>query len=711
LRSRAARYLADHGSPEEAISLYLQSGALARAAAEAERHATEMFERGHIQTLEAWARRLEASRHKAPGLFLYLASAHSDRGDLEAADRYLATSFTMLERGKPNPTLVARAWTVRGWIALQRDRFPEVLQAAEEAERLLSPQGSLLRRATVLRLRARATFGLGDDLDQAERLALDAARLLEHSGNQYTLANILFDVSLIQSALGKSLEAHGARQRAHSILVEFGAPLPLAISFNSLAVSAHREGDYDQALEFFVEALKHAHRAGSPRYEALVLFGQADLFSDLALPIQAGSLYEQGLRIAARLQNLALLRYGYTQISHLHRRCHTGILPFEWLDRALALDDPGTRPASVEIQLAALSIAASPANAQRRMQDLLSQYGSRLHAGDRAVLLYFLGEASLAKKDPDQAVHWLTRALEWAAGHGAEQSLAGELMYADEMRRFALQHLSQHPVLGNILQRMELMRSLARHHGDAGTQAKSAGLRLTALGASDILLQEQRVSDLEPLPRQIVFFLAGRKRVERDVLLETFWPGVDMGRQVSSLYTAIHAIRRALGKDIIVIEGSLYSLKPSGPARYDVGEFEHAATVAAAMPPGDPRRFFALTEAVDAYTGPFLPEFTTEWVLENRRSLERRFLHLLTLHAEEALVHGDPLRAVESVRLALSIEPLRDDLNLRYIQLLGRLHRRSEAVGHYQRYTRLLAEELGLDPPEAVREAYHRLIV
>jgi DNA-binding SARP family transcriptional activator len=142
-----------------------------------------------------------------------------------------------------------------------------------------------------------------------------------------------------------------------------------------------------------------------------------------------------------------------------------------------------------------------------------------------------------------------------------------------------------------------------------------------------------------------------------------------------------------------------------------VGEFEHAATVAAAMPPGDPRRFFALTEAVDAYTGPFLPEFTTEWVLENRRSLERRFLHLLTLHAEEALVHGDPLRAVESVRLALSIEPLRDDLNLRYIQLLGRLHRRSEAVGHYQRYTRLLAEELGLDPPEAVREAYHRLIV
>jgi two-component SAPR family response regulator len=141
-----------------------------------------------------------------------------------------------------------------------------------------------------------------------------------------------------------------------------------------------------------------------------------------------------------------------------------------------------------------------------------------------------------------------------------------------------------------------------------------------------------------------------------------------------------------------------------------VAEFERAAALSGGMPPGDPRRFFALTETVNAYTGPFLPEFISDWVLEKRRSLEHQFLQLLTLHAEEALVHGDPLRAVESMRLALKIEPLRDDLNLRYLELLGRLQRRSEAVGHYQRYTQMLADELGLDPPDALREAYRRLI-
>ena len=63
-----------------------------------------------------------------------------------------------------------------------------------------------------------------------------------------------------------------------------------------------------------------------------------------------------------------------------------------------------------------------------------------------------------------------------------------------------------------------------------------------------------------------------------------------------------------------------------------------------------------------------------------------------------------------SIRQALDIEPLRDDLNLRYLELLKLLDRRSEAIGHYQRYVRLLADELGLDPPDPLRELYTRLI-
>ncbi len=119
---------------------------------------------------------------------------------------------------------------------------------------------------------------------------------------------------------------------------------------------------------------------------------------------------------------------------------------------------------------------------------------------------------------------------------------------------------------------------------------------------------------------------------------------------------------------------------------------------------------FALTEAVNLYGGQFLPEFDTEWVNERRRELELRYLDLLANYSEEALVRGRASEAVGWLREALSLDPLRDDTNRYYLEALGRLGRRSEIVAHYQEYVRALAEELGLDPPEGVRELYDRLI-
>jgi len=179
---------------------------------------------------------------------------------------------------------------------------------------------------------------------------------------------------------------------------------------------------------------------------------------------------------------------------------------------------------------------------------------------------------------------------------------------------------------------------------------------------------------------------------------------------VANLHTAIYSLRRLLGKDLILHDGVAYSINPEMKAEYDVERFERAAAIAEGLPLGDPRRMFALTEAVNTYGGRLLPEFTSDWVLERRRQLEMRYLDLLAQQAREAMVRDQPARALQTLREALEIDPYRDDMNLQYLEALGRLGRRSEAVDHYQRYVRLLADELGLDPPEEVREFYARLI-
>ncbi len=85
-------------------------------------------------------------------------------------------------------------------------------------------------------------------------------------------------------------------------------------------------------------------------------------------------------------------------------------------------------------------------------------------------------------------------------------------------------------------------------------------------------------------------------------------------------------------------------------------------------------------------------------------------MDLLANHAEEAMVRNQPANAVGSLRRALDIDPYRDDINRQFIESLARLDRRSEIVAHYQRYIRLLADDLGIDPPDSIRALYSKLI-
>ena len=705
---RTADYLAQQGSYEHAVDLYSNAGASGRAAAQAEKCAEEMYRSGRWLTLESWSRQLDETQASAPRIFLYLAAYYAEQGNLSAAESARQRGQEMLKPGMAK-SIQAYAEIVRGHIALRQGQCEEVLEAAENAEHILARRGSRQRKADCYRLRASAMTKKGD-LHSAEAFAVRAVELLDQPKLRNSLASALVDLSLIQIALGKAAESQATTLKAHEIFLQVGTPIKLAVSFNNLAYDAHLQGRYEEALEHYNEGLKYARQAASPAREANILFSQADLFADLDLALQAAELYGQGLFLAAQLENMSLTRYGCIQTSVLHRRRGGSALAHEWLGRAIALEEGDDPPASVAIQLGALEALARPQYAQEALSRLI-QKEKALDASERTLALYFRARAALTAGDLEVSQVVLEQALDWAGGNGTEQILAGELAFDSDFRDFARSRLGNHPVLSVVLRRIDTMRAVAQLYQEApkdlGTTAQIA---LFALGEAGVQCQDERLSDLKPLSREVLFHLADHQRVERDVLLETFWPHHPPGRQVANLHTAVYNLRRELGRDIILHEALVYCLNPELPIEYDVLRFERAALIAERLPPGDPRKMFALTEAINSYGGSFLPEFSSDWVLERRRDLELRYLDLLAHHAQEALVRDQPLRAVNTLRQALQIDPYRDDTNLWFLEALGRLGRRSEVVAHYQRYIRLLADELGIDPPEPVRELYARLI-
>jgi len=708
LQVRAANYLASHGSPEYAVGLYSDAGSHRRAASLVEKHAEEMYESGRWLTLESWSRQLEETQSSAPRVFLYLAAYYTEQGNLEAAESALQRGQEMLTIGT-SKSIQAYAKILQGFIANRRGMLEEVLEAAESAEQLLGLRGSRQLKAFCCRLRSWATARSGDLLT-AETIVQKAVDLLNQPTLRNAQASALIDLSNLQIALGKATEAHATSMKAHEILLQVGGPIKLAVSFNNLAYDAHLQGRYEEALELYNEGLKYARQAASPAREANILFSQADLFADLDLALQAAELYGQGLFLTARLENIGLTRYGCIRTSVLHRRRGGNALAHEWLGRAIALEQGGDPPAAVTIQLGALEALAKPHRAQDTFLRLL-QKEAALDAGERALALYFQARAALTSGDLDQSQIILEQALDWCGGNGAEQILAGEIAFDSDFRDFARSRLGNHPVLSVVLRRIDTMRAVTQLYqeapDDVGTEARIA---LFALGEASVQCQDKRLTELKPLAREVLFHLADHQRVERDVLLETFWPHHPPGRQVANLHTAVYNLRRELGRDIILHEGPVYRLNPELSIEYDVLRFERAASIAEGLPLGDPRKMFALTEAINSYGGSFLPEFSSDWVSERRRDLELRYLDLLAHHAQEAIVRDQPLRAVNTLRQALQIDPYRDDTNLWFLEALGRLGRRSEVVAHYQRYIRLLADELGLDPPEPVRELYARLI-
>ena len=711
--ARAAEYFVSSGDIELAIALFTQAGKTRDAASLAEKYSRKMFEVGRINTLSGWAHALKDSDGMIPNVYLYLATAHADRGDLEGAEIGLEQAQNALKTvsSRKRRTMLARAETVRGWIAYRKGAYDQVFDAVDRAEQFLPKRGAHLRRATCYRLKALATSANDGDLGLAEKYALKAVKLLEKTDEEFTMANVLLDLSRIRANLGDPREGFAFGMRAYKILKRIGSPGSLANCLNNLAVYAHLNGRFGEAFEFFREGLQKAHQAANRSTQAILLYGQADLFCDLGFSYQAGELYGRGLTIATQLEEKQLIFYGYLGTSILHRRWGTLESSLEWLHRAESAADDEGKTTLTAMQRAAIEVGKDLSKGEMELSALLDRGERWLNASDQTLHLYLLSMALVVQGKTTAAADRFEQALDRAGVNGSEQNLAAE-MIADQK---ALELFSQlqitHPVFTGILHRIEVMRAFVGEfqYGSDG-QHDDHPLDLRALGVTKISAGGRRIIDLEPLPRHVLFYIAGKGPVSRDILLEDIWPGVTIDSALSSLYNATHSLRTGIMGDLILIEGNRYQVNPEISVKYDVSEFEQAAKIAEAMSPGDPRRLFALGEALNAYGGSFLPEFTADWVLMRRRELERRCLYVLNELASEALALGKDEYALKSLTMAISLDPLRDDLNLRYLELLGQMGRRSEAVSHYQTYCRLLAEELGLDPPQKARDLYERII-
>ncbi|NJN18443.1 MAG: hypothetical protein HC822_20425 [Oscillochloris sp.] len=200
---------------------------------------------------------------------------------------------------------------------------------------------------------------------------------------------------------------------------------------------------------------------------------------------------------------------------------------------------------------------------------------------------------------------------------------------------------------------------------------------------------------------------------ERAFLANLLWPDTPLEQALTLLRQTIHRLRSVLSganeNEYFEVTRYTIRLRPDLIDRIDLRRFEtlvertryrlhETATL-------DTESIRWLQEAVNLYRGEVLAGFSgmgsppfEEWLLLLRERMHNRHIQALDLLSEYYQLHANLYCAGEYLRHWLVLEPWRELVHRRLMQVLAEHGRRDEALRQYATCCEILRRELGLEP-------------
>jgi predicted ATPase/DNA-binding SARP family transcriptional activator len=201
--------------------------------------------------------------------------------------------------------------------------------------------------------------------------------------------------------------------------------------------------------------------------------------------------------------------------------------------------------------------------------------------------------------------------------------------------------------------------------------------------------------------------LAAGHRAHRDVLVEQLWPEADPAVGLNNFHQALHAARRVVGADNLVLHNELVTLGADGRVAVDVDDFDEAAATAALTgAPEDIRHALAL------WSGELLPEDLYEdWATPHRERLNAARTRLGVDLARAVMAEGLPDQALILLEPLAVERPLDEDVHRSLLVALAATGRRWDAAAAFERLRESLAEAFGVAPAPETTAVYRRLFI
>lgn len=242
-------------------------------------------------------------------------------------------------------------------------------------------------------------------------------------------------------------------------------------------------------------------------------------------------------------------------------------------------------------------------------------------------------------------------------------------------------------------------------------------LRAELLGTYRLLHDGQPLDSVNAprLQSLLAFLMLGRGAVlSRRQVAGVFWPDMPDALARSNLRQWLYLLRQAIpGLDHhLHTDANALQWRADSSFSLDVAEFEDCVVQAhGARRAGDlTAARHAFERAAALYRGDLLPGCYDDWALPERERLRKMLIEVLKQLIELLERQRDLRNAILNAERLLSLEALDEEVCAALMRLHALNGDRSGAWQVYQSFSANLKNELGIEPSEALRASYARLL-
>ncbi len=242
---------------------------------------------------------------------------------------------------------------------------------------------------------------------------------------------------------------------------------------------------------------------------------------------------------------------------------------------------------------------------------------------------------------------------------------------------------------------------------------KEASLKVECLGRFRVIIGGKEATWRTTKARDLFAYLfhCREKPVLKDKILEDLWPDSSPERASTLFHTNLYHLRRAVKKPGIqpVKHREKHYYLDQSMLSSDIGLFEELVMSLEKSIETEAEEITELERAVSLYQGEYMEDLDYPWVTVERERLNKMYLFLLDRLAHRYMESEELDSAATCLRTILRYNPLLEDTHALLMNIYARMGDRMAVMQQYQTLSRVLQQEMGLDPSPKTRELYYKL--